>query len=130
MLAVGKHSSQSMTPANASPLRDVPYANHSTSEIQAMSQSANDSSINYERLPEGMAMDETDINLRSYFSRMSDEKLSEYNPRWTDEEVIAWDQENFKDDGTLFLICSERDIEVEEYRRVLEEHIRFRFAKK
>jgi len=95
-----------------------------------MTNSANDTSVNFERLPEGMAMDETDINLRSYFSRMSDEKLAEYNPSWTDEEVIAWDQENFKDDGTLFLICSERDIEIEEYRRVLEEHIRFRFAKK
>ncbi|MGD9720657.1 MAG: hypothetical protein AB7O59_16360 [Pirellulales bacterium] len=86
--------------------------------------------INYERLPEGMAMDETDINLRSYFSRMSDEKLAEYDPRWTDDEVIGWDSENFREDGTLFLICSERDVDVEEYRRVLEEHIRFRFASK
>ncbi len=95
-----------------------------------MTNSANDANVNFERLPEGMAMDETDINLRSYFSRMSDEKLAEYNPRWTDDEIIAWDDENFKDDGTLFLVCSERDIEIEEYRRVLEEHIRFRFAKK
>ncbi len=95
-----------------------------------MTKSANDANVNFERLPEGMAMDETDINLRAYFSHMSDEKLSEYNPRWTDDEIIAWDDENFKDDGTLFLICSERDIEIEEYRRVLEEHIRFRFAKK
>ncbi len=95
-----------------------------------MSNQANDANVNYERMPEGMAMDETDINLRAYFSHMSDEKLAEYNPRWTDEEIVAWDQENFKDDGTLFLICSERDVEVEEYRRVLEEHIRFRFAKK
>jgi hypothetical protein len=94
-----------------------------------MSNQAEKSNINFERLPEGMAMDETDINLRAYFSHMSDEKLREYNPRWTDEEMIAWDQENFKDDGTLFLICSERDVEAEEYRRVLEEHIRFRFAK-
>jgi hypothetical protein len=95
-----------------------------------MSDQAEEANVNYERLPEGMAMDETDINLRAYFSHMSDEKLKEYNPRWTDEEIIAWDQENFKDDGTLFLICSERDVEVEEYRRVLEEHIRFRFARK
>jgi hypothetical protein len=95
-----------------------------------MTNSANDTNVNFERLPEGMAMDETDINLRSYFSNMSDEKLAEYDPRWTDDEIIAWDNENFKDDGTLFLICSERDIEIEEYRRVLEEHIRFRFAKK
>jgi hypothetical protein len=87
------------------------------------------SDINYERLPLGMAMDETDVNLRSYFSRMSDEKLSEYDPTWSDEQVMAWD-DNFRDDEVLFLICSERDVNIEEYRRVLMEHIRFRFAKK
>jgi hypothetical protein len=85
-----------------------------------------DKDINYEILPAGMAMDETDVNLRSYFSRMSDEKLREFNVRWTDEEVMAWD-DNFRDDGVLFLVCSERDVEIEEYRRVLGEHIRFRF---
>lgn len=85
-----------------------------------------DPNINYEILPAGMAMDETDVNLRSYFSRLSDERLAEYQSRWTDDEVIAWD-DNFRDDGVLFLICSERDVEIEEYRRVLEEHIRFRF---
>ncbi len=95
-----------------------------------MNDQANNTGINYERLPEGMAMDETDINLRSFFSRKSDEELAEYDPTWTDEELMAWDSENFRDDGTLFLICSEREIEVEEYRRVLEEHIRFRFANK
>jgi hypothetical protein len=83
----------------------------------------------YERMPEGMAMDETDINLRAHFSRMSEEKLSQYNSLMTDDELMEWDGE-FRDDGTLFLICSERDVNVEEYRRVLEEHIRFRFAAK
>ena len=34
---------------------------------------------NYERMPAGMAMDETDVNLRAHFSRMSDEKLAEYD---------------------------------------------------
>ncbi|HEY2838819.1 MAG TPA: hypothetical protein VGJ26_06710 [Pirellulales bacterium] len=85
-----------------------------------------DENINYEILPAGMAMDETDVNLRSYFSRMSDEKLKEYNQRWSDEEVIAWDG-NFRDDGNLFLVCSERDVDIAEYRRVLAEHTRFRF---
>jgi hypothetical protein len=93
-----------------------------------MSEKTKDADVNYERLPEGMAMDETDVNLRSYFSRMSDEKLAEYEPTWTDDELITWDEENFRDDGTLFLICSERDVEIDEYRRVLEEHIRFRYA--
>jgi hypothetical protein len=95
-----------------------------------MTEKTANTDVNYERMPEGMAMDETDVNLRSYFSRMSDEKLTEYVPNWTDEQVMEWDGENFKDDGTLFLICSERDVDVEEYRRVLEEHIRFRFANK
>ena len=81
--------------------------------------------VNYERLPADMAMDETDINLRSYFSRLSDERLREYDPNWSDEEVIAWD-DNFTSEGNLFLICSERDVEIDEYRRVLEEHRRFR----
>jgi hypothetical protein len=85
-----------------------------------------DPNINYEILPAGMAMDETDVNLRSYFSRMSDEKLAEYKSNWTHDEVAAWD-DNFRDDGVLFLVCSERDVEIDEYRRVLEEHIRFRF---
>jgi hypothetical protein len=87
------------------------------------------SDLNYERMPAGMAMDETDINLRAHFSRMSDEKLKEYEPTWTDDEVMAWD-DNFRDDGTLFLVCSERDVDIEEYRRVLIEHMRFRFAAK
>jgi hypothetical protein len=85
--------------------------------------------INYETMPAGMAMDETDVNLRAHFSRMSDDKLSEYDPTWSDDQVIAWDDE-FRDDGTLFLVCSERDVEIEEYRRVLVEHMRFRFANK
>lgn len=84
-----------------------------------------DPNINYETLPGDMAMDETDINLRSYFSRMPDEKLLEYDPTWSDEQLMEWD-DNFTSDGTLFLICSERDVEVDEYRRVIEEHMRFR----
>jgi hypothetical protein len=85
--------------------------------------------IKYERMPAGTAMDETDINLRAYLSRISDEKLAEYDPTWTDEQLIAWD-DNFRDDGTLFLVCSERDVDAAEFRRVLVEHIRFRFAAK
>ena len=89
----------------------------------------NEGDIKYERMPAGMAMDETDVNLRAYLSRMSDEKLAEYDPTWNDDQLIAWD-DNFRDDGSLFLVCSERDVDVEEYRRVLVEHIRFRFAAK
>ena len=67
-----------------------------------------------------MAMDETDVNLRSYFSRLPIEKLAEYVPTWTDDKVIEWDG-NFRDDGTLFLTCSERDVDIEEYRTALPE---------
>ncbi|MHC4994157.1 MAG: hypothetical protein ACYTGQ_03800 [Planctomycetota bacterium] len=75
-----------------------------------------------ERPPEGAPPDETDINLRAYLSRVSDDKLREYDPAWSDERVIEWDG-NFRSDGALMLVCCERDVEVTEYRAVLEEHI-------
>lgn len=81
--------------------------------------------INYELLPADVPKDETSINLRSYFSRLSDERLLQYDPSWTDEQVMAWD-DNFTCDGNLFLVCSERDVEIDEYRQVLEEHRKLR----
>ena len=45
------------------------------------------------------------------------------------EQLVEWDGD-FRDDGTLFLVCSERDVEIEEYRQVLEQHIGYRFADK
>ncbi|MBX9792058.1 MAG: hypothetical protein K2Y37_24305 [Pirellulales bacterium] len=81
--------------------------------------------INYEVLPSGRDMDETDINLRSYFSRQSDERLREYCREWTDEQLREWD-DNFTTDGNLFMICCERDVEIDEYRQVLEEHLKLR----
>ena len=83
------------------------------------------SNVNYEILPAEMRKDETDVNLRSYFSRQSDERLAQYNPSWTDEEGMEGD-DNFTSDGTLFLPCSERDVEIDEYRRVLAEHMQLR----
>lgn len=70
-------------------------------------------------------MDETSVNLRAYFDRMSDDKMQQYSPSWSDEQVIEWD-ENFRDDGNLMMFCSERDVDVSEYRRVLQESIRYR----
>jgi len=81
--------------------------------------------INLERSPDGMPGDETDVSLRAYFSRMNDEKLHEYDPNWSDEQVIEWDG-NFRSDGALMLVCCERDIDVEDYRQVLHEHLRQR----
>lgn len=81
--------------------------------------------VNYERLPAGTPMDETDINLRAHLSRFSAEKLRQYDPSWSDEQVMEWDGD-FREDDCLMLVCSERDIPVDEYRQVLEEHIALR----
>ena len=80
---------------------------------------------NFEQEPYDEPADETTINLRAYFDRMPDEKMAEYRREWTDERVLQWD-ENFRDDGTLFLTCSERDVGVQEYRDVLEACMRYR----
>jgi hypothetical protein len=80
---------------------------------------------NFEQEPTDERLDETDVNLRAYFDRMPDEKMQQYSPDWTDEQVLAW-EENFRDDGNLFLLCSERDVEVPEYRRVIEQCIQYR----
>jgi hypothetical protein len=80
---------------------------------------------NFEQEPSEQPMDETSVNLRAYFDRMKDEKMRKYSPSMTDQEVIDWDG-NFKDDGDFMMLCSERDVDVTEYRRVLEESIRYR----
>ena len=80
---------------------------------------------NFEQEPFDEPHDETSINLRAYFDRMPDEKMRQYSPGWTDDQLIEWDG-NFRDDGVLFMICCERDVEVQEYRTVLEECIRYR----
>jgi hypothetical protein len=69
--------------------------------------------------------DETSINLRAYMDRMPDEKMRQYSPDWTDEQVIAW-CDDFKDDGTLMITCSEREVDVTEFRRVLAQAIAYR----
>ena len=81
--------------------------------------------IDYEHLPAGVPMDETDVSLRAYLSGLTDERLAQYDPAWTDQQVIDWDG-NFKSDGTLMLVCCEREVDVVEFRRVLEEHLKFR----
>ena len=79
--------------------------------------------LEFEMLPE--SVDETDVSLRSYIARLDPLRLEAYDPGWSDERVLEW-EENFRSDGTLMLVCCERDVEVEEYRRVLEEFIEFR----
>lgn len=81
--------------------------------------------IDYEHLPAHQPMDETDVSLRAYLAALDDQHLSRYDPVWSDEQVIEWDG-NFRSDGALMLVCCERDIDVVEFRRVLEEHLRYR----
>jgi len=80
---------------------------------------------NLEHLPGDGPLDETDVSLRAYLARLSEEHLREYDPSWTDERVMEWDG-NFKADGGLMLVCCERDVDVQEFRRVLELHLRHR----
>ena len=69
--------------------------------------------------------DETSINLRAYLDRMPDEKMRRYSPQWSDTQAIDWCGD-FKDDGTLMIACCERDVDVAEFRRVLEQAIAYR----
>jgi len=73
--------------------------------------------------PTEVQMDETDVNLRAYLESLTSGHLAKYNPEWTDDEVKEWDG-NFRSDGVLMLVCCERDVEIEEFRKILEEHIR------
>ena len=79
----------------------------------------------YEHLPGDRPLDETDLALRAYLAGLSDDHLAEYDPSWSDERVIVWDG-NFRSDGRLMLVCCERDVDVGEFRRALEEHLRYR----
>lgn len=80
---------------------------------------------NFEQEPSDRPMDETSVNLRAYFDRMPDDKMRQYSPSMTDEQLIEWDG-NFRDDGNFMILCSERDVDMDEYRKVLEECIRYR----
>jgi hypothetical protein len=78
--------------------------------------------VDFEHTPSDVPMDETDVSLRAYLAGLSDEHLAEYEPGWSDERVLEWDG-NFRSDGALMLVCCERDVDVHEFRQVLEEHL-------
>ena len=84
-----------------------------------------DRQLDFESRPEGGPKDETDYSLRAYVARIPEEKLAKYDPEWSDEEVMEWDG-NFRNDGGLMLVCCERDVDVRDFREVLEEFIRYR----
>ena len=81
-----------------------------------------DKTIDYEHYPAGVTMDEADVSLRYHFAQMSDERLREYDASWGDDRVLEWEPD-FRNDGGLMLVCVERDVDMEEYRRVLEEQL-------
>jgi len=80
---------------------------------------------NFEQDPTSEEMDETSVNLKAHFDRMADNQLQQYREEWTDDQVVEWDG-NFTEEGTLLLACSERDVDVQEYRRVLRQNIEYR----
>lgn len=80
---------------------------------------------NFEQDPANARGDETTVNLRSYFDRMDDAKMQQYSSDWTNEQVIEWDG-NFRDDGEFMMFCSEREVEIDEYRAELENCIAYR----
>lgn len=84
-----------------------------------------DPKVDYEHLPPGTEFDETDVNLRHYFCLLTDAKLAEYDPACTDDQLMEWSGD-FTEDGDLLLMCSERDVDVAEFRAVLEEHLKHR----
>src|SRR5437879_13888253 len=84
-----------------------------------------DSQLDFERWPPGVPKDETDVSLRAYITRLSEEHLAKYDPNWTDEQVMEWDG-NSRSDGELMLVCCERDVDVPDFRRALEEYFEFR----
>ena len=67
---------------------------------------ADDREPNFERLPTDGPLDETDVSLRAYFARLTDEHLAEYDPAWPDDRVVEWDG-NFRSDGALMLTTSD-----------------------
>src|SRR5260370_36919701 len=69
--------------------------------------------------------DETSINLRASLDGMPDDKMRQYQPSWSDDQVIEWCGD-FRDDGALMIACCERDVDVAEFRRVLEQAIAYR----
>jgi hypothetical protein len=81
----------------------------------------------FETIPGDQPRDETDYALRAYVTRIDDDHLDRYDPSWSDEQVIDWDG-NFRSDGALMLVCCERDVDVHEFRRVVEEFLRFKRA--
>ena len=80
-----------------------------------------DAQLDFEQRPTAIPKDETDYSVRAYVARLPEERIAEYDPSWSDEQVMDWDG-NFRSDGGLMLVCCERDVDVHEFRHVIEEY--------
>ncbi len=80
---------------------------------------------NFEQLPREEPGDDAAVNLRAYLDAMPDDKMREYRAEWSDAETMAWCGD-FRDDGVLFLVCSDREVDIAEFRRELEACIAYR----
>ena len=83
----------------------------------------------FEDAPYAVPPDETDVNLRAYFDSISESKLEQLNPNCSDAQLREWDG-NFRADGSLMMVCCDRDVGIDEYRRVLCEFLAFRTSEK
>lgn len=81
----------------------------------------------FEDAPYARAPDETDVNLRAYFDAMDETKVRSVDLDWSDEQLRRWDG-NFRNDGALMMVCCDRDVRIDEYRRVLGEFLQFKNA--
>ena len=79
----------------------------------------------FEDAPYAEDPDETDVNLRAYFDSLSDEKVDRVDLNWSDSDLREWDG-NFRSDGSLMMVCCDRDVGIAEYRRVLAAFLKFR----
>ncbi|MDE0107954.1 MAG: hypothetical protein OXJ37_19015 [Bryobacterales bacterium] len=83
----------------------------------------------FEDAPYAAPPDETDVNLRAYFDAMSESKLDRLDPDWDDAALQEWDG-NFRSDGSLMMVCCDRDVGIDEYRRVLQDFLAFRRSRR
>lgn len=83
----------------------------------------------FEDAPYAAPPDETDVNLRAYFDALSESKLDRLDPDCDDAELREWDG-NFRSDGSLMMVCCDRDVGIDEYRRVLQDFLAFRRSRR
>lgn len=83
----------------------------------------------FEDAPYAAPPDETDVNLRAYFDAMSESKLARLDPDCDDAALQEWDG-NFRSDGSLMMVCCDRDVGIDEYRRVLRDFLAFRRSRR